>query len=83
MSYGNFAEQKSRIRETKNLSTDADSSTAAKKLLRFYFVYPSRRRRQEAFGQKKKERKKKADYLKSDFFLMVEGLISVGPTPSS
>ena len=33
------SKQKSRIRETPNLSTDADSSTAAKKLLSIFFVY--------------------------------------------
>ena len=33
----NKKKKKSRIRETPNLSTDADSSTAAKKLLRLYF----------------------------------------------
>ena len=32
--------KKSRIRETPNLSTDADSSTAVKKLLSFFFFLP-------------------------------------------
>ena len=44
--------KKSRIWETKNLSTDADSSTAAKKLLSIFFTPPHRRRcrpRQGAF----------------------------------
>ena len=44
-------EKKSRIRETKNLLTDADSSTAGKKVLSIFFT-PPRRRRQGAFGQK-------------------------------
>ena len=33
-----FNKKKSRIRETKNLLTDADSSTDAKKLLSIFFV---------------------------------------------
>ncbi len=37
--------KKSRIRETKHLSTDADSSTAAKKLLSIFCFIPPRRRR--------------------------------------
>ena len=48
---------KSRIRETKNLLTDADSSTSTKKLLSIFFHRPCRRRRrrrQGAFGQRKK-----------------------------
>ena len=39
--------KKSRIRETKHLSTDADSSTTAKKLLSILFIFP--RHRQGAF----------------------------------
>ena len=33
--------KKSRIRETKHLSTDADSTTATKKLLSIFFLHPS------------------------------------------
>ena len=49
--------KKSRILETPTLSTDAESSTTAKKLLSIFFIPlrpRPRRRRQGAFGPKKK-----------------------------
>ena len=46
--------KKTRIRETKHLSTDADSSTAAKKLLSIFLIPLRRRRRQGALTPKKR-----------------------------